>query len=335
MKSLKQASRTALLAGMALAVPLAPAMAQMTATQQEAWAASQEKKAEQALQGAKADPAEPEQRDRWAPDMGKLTATGGVIQVEGAGGGGLTPWALITGYGTRDSYGASAHYTYVATQDYKLKSYGVAVGIMDRVELSAAKQEFYGSLAPLNNLRITQDIFGVKLKVAGDAVYNQDQWLPQISVGAMFKRNNGIGGLGAVTSVKQLGAASDAGIDYYVSATKLFLEQSILLNGTVRLTKANQMGILGFGGDKNDRYQPMGEFSAAYLINRKLAIGAEYRMKPRNLTADNEKDYYDAFVAWFPSKNLSVTLAYVSLGDITIYNPKRQDGVYLSLQAGF
>jgi len=79
----------------------------------------------------------------------------------------------------------------------------------------------------------------------------------------------------------------------------------------------------------------MGEFSAAYLINRKLAIGAEYRMKPRNLTADNEKDYYDAFVAWFPSKNLSVTLAYVSLGDITIYNPKRQDGVYLSLQAGF
>lgn len=27
-----------------------------------------------------------------SPDMGKLTATGGVSQVEGAGGGGLTPW---------------------------------------------------------------------------------------------------------------------------------------------------------------------------------------------------------------------------------------------------
>ena len=34
-------------------------------------------------------------------DGGKLLATGGVSQVEGAGGGGLANWALITGYGTR------------------------------------------------------------------------------------------------------------------------------------------------------------------------------------------------------------------------------------------
>ncbi len=274
-------------------------------------------------------------RAAWMPDVGKLTATGGVIQVEGAGGGGLTPWALITGYGTRDSYGANAHYTYLSTQDYTLKSYGVAVGLMDRVELSLAKQEFYGSLAPLADLRITQDIVGIKVKLAGDAVYDQDRWLPQVAVGAMFKHNNGIGGLGTVTSVKQLGAASNAGIDYYLSATKLLLAQSLLLNGTLRLTKANQMGLLGFGGDLNDRYQAMGEFSAAYMINRKLALGVEYRMKPRNLAADHEKDYYDAFLAWFPSKNLSMTLAYVALGDITVYNPKRQRGVYLSLQAGF
>ena len=81
------------------------------------------------------------------PDMGKLMATAGVIQVEGAGGGGLVPWATITGYGSRDSYGANVHYTYVGTQDYKLASYGVAVGIADRVELSLAKQRFTGSLA--------------------------------------------------------------------------------------------------------------------------------------------------------------------------------------------
>jgi hypothetical protein len=96
-----------------------------------------------------------------APDMGKLTATGGVSQVEGAGGGGLAPWALITGYGTRDSWGANAHYTRVATQDYALDTYGVAVGIADRVELSLATQDFRGSLAPLNGLRNKQDIVGV------------------------------------------------------------------------------------------------------------------------------------------------------------------------------
>jgi hypothetical protein len=270
-----------------------------------------------------------------AQDMGKLLATGGVSQVEGAGGGGITPWALITSYGSRDSWGANAHYTTVSTQDYQLKTYGVAVGIQDRLELSFANQEFTGSLAPLNNLRIDQDIYGVKVKLAGDIVYDQDTWMPQIAAGVMVKRNNGIGGLGAVTNVKDLGAKSDSGIDYYLAATKLFLDQSLLVNATVRATKANQMGILGFGGDKSDRYQPMLESSVAYLLNRQWVVGAEYRMKPRNLGADNEKDYYDAFVAWFPSKNLSLTLAYVSLGDITIYNPKRQDGVYLSVQAGF
>jgi hypothetical protein len=272
-----------------------------------------------------------------APDMGKLTATGGVSQVEGAGGGGLAPWALITGYGTRDSWGANAHYTRVATQDYSLDTYGVAVGIADRVELSLATQDFRGSLAPLNDLRIRQDIVGVKVRLLGDAVVDQDRLLPQVAVGVMAKRNKGIGGLGAlgVTNVTQLGARDDHGIDYYVAATKVLLEHSLLLNGTVRATKANQMGLLGFGGDKGDSYQARLEASAAYMLSRKLVAGIEYRMKPRNLGVDNEQDYYDAFVAWFPTKHLSVTAAYAVLGDITVFNPTKQRGAYLSVQTGF
>ncbi len=272
-----------------------------------------------------------------APDMGKLIATGGVSQLEGAGGGGLTPWAMITGYGTRDSFGANAHTTLVKTQDYSLASSGVALGIADRVELSFATQDFQGSLAPLNQLRIKQDIVGLKLKLAGDAVYDQDNAMPQIAIGLMYKRNKGVEGLSAlsVNNVKQLGAKDDKGTDYYVSATKIFLAQSLLLNGTIRVTKANQMGILGFGGDKGNRYQAMPEISAAYLINRKLVAGVEYRMKPHNLAVDKEKDYSDLFVAYFPSKNCSFTAAYASLGDITIFNKKRQSGPYASLQVGF
>ncbi|NRR29999.1 DUF3034 family protein [Oxalobacteraceae bacterium] len=271
------------------------------------------------------------------PDMGKFLATGGVSQLEGAGGGGLTPWALISGYGTRDSWGGNVHYTYVDTQDYSLGTYGVAVGVADRLELSLAQQEFKGHLAPLNLLRTKQDILGLKLKVAGDAVYEQDRWLPQLAIGIQYKRNKGIAGLGAlgVSNVKQLGAKDDAGYDYYVAATKILFEQSLLLNGTLRATRANQMGILGFGGDKGDSVRLMPEVSAAYLINRKLAVGAEYRRKPHNLGVDNEKAYYDVFLAWFPSKNFSVTGAYAELGDITVFNPTKQHGWYLSLQAGF
>ena len=276
-------------------------------------------------------------QDVLHPDMGKLTATGGVSQLEGAGGGGLTPWALITGYGTVDSYGANAHYTEVHTQDYSLGTGGVAIGIADRLEFSLAQQRFKGHQAPLNALKIEQDILGAKLRIAGDAVYDQTGDLPQLALGLQYKRNKGVGGLGAlgVTNVRQLGARDDHGTDLYLAATKLYLEQSLLLNGTVRLTKANQMGLLGFGGDRKNRYQPMLELSGAYLLDRKTALGLEYRMKPHNLAVDNEKAYYDVFLAWFPSKNLSLTAAYANLGTITIFNPKTQRGWYLSAQVGF
>lgn len=271
------------------------------------------------------------------PDVGKLTATGGVSQVEGAGGGGLVPWALITGYGTRDSWGANAHYTGLRTRDYSLDSVGVAIGIADRVELSLAQQHLRGSLAPLDRLSIRQDILGVKVKLAGDAVYDQDRALPQIAAGVMFKRNRGISGLGAlgVDNVVQLGATDDNGIDYYVAATKLYLDSSLLLNGTVRATKANQMGLMGFGGDRNNGYEAMLEVSAAYMFTRKVVGGVEYRQKPHNLSVDDEKAYYDAFVAWFPSKHVSVTAAYAMLGDVTVFNPKKQRGMYISVQTGF
>ncbi|MBC3862400.1 DUF3034 family protein [Undibacterium jejuense] len=270
------------------------------------------------------------------PDQGKLLATAGVIQVEGAAGAGLVPWAVITGYGTEDSYGFNAHVTQLNTQDYQLSTYGVALGICDKLELSLSKQEFSGSLTPLDKLKLSQDVVGVKLKLAGDLIADQDNWRPQIAIGAMYKRDQNVTGLDAlgVTQVTQLGAKSNQGTDYYLSATKLFLAQSLLLNGTLRMTKANQMGLLGFSGDLHNRYQVMPEVSAAYLLNRKLALGAEYRQKPNNLSIDHEKAYYDGFLAWFPNKNVSVTLAYVDIGDITAFNTKDQHGWYLSVQIG-
>jgi hypothetical protein len=120
-------------------------------------------------------------------------------------------------------------------------------------------------------------------------------------------------------------------VDLYVSATKLYLSQSLLLNATVRATKANQYGILGFGG-KDDDYKAQIEGSAAYLLNRHLAVGVEVRTKPDNLAVAKEGTAYDTFVAYAPTKNLSLTLAYTDLGNIVV---QRQKGVYLSLQAGF
>lgn len=263
---------------------------------------------------------------------GKLLLTGGVTQVEGSAGGGLTPWAVIGGYGTRDQVGGNAFYTRVNVDDYSLDSYGVLVGLYDRVEISLSRQKFdtenVGAALGLGRgFTFTQDTIGVKVKIAGDAVLEQDSWMPQIAIGAQYKKNDQPGVLAFV------GARDDSGVDYYVSATKLFLAQSLLVNGTVRFTKANQFGILGFGGDLNDSYQPQFEASVAYLISRNLAIGAEYRNKPNNLGIAVEENAFDAFVAWAPYKNVSLTVAYVDLGNIVIADDQR--GLYASLQVGF
>lgn len=261
----------------------------------------------------------------------KLLLTGGVTNIEGSAGGGLTPWAVIGGYGTKDQIGANAFLTNVRSQDYELRTGGALVGIYDRVELSFAQQKFdtrqVGGLLGLGNgYKFTQKIYGVKVKVAGDAVLEQDSWLPQIAVGLQRKENDR-GDL-----LRALGIKSDRGTDYYVSATKLFLAQSLLLNGTVRFTKANQTGILGFGTAARDKYDAVFEGSAALLLRKDLAVGVEFRQKPDHLPF-KEDNWYDLFVAWAPTKNVSVTIAYANLGNIVIKD--KQKGTYLSLQVGF
>jgi hypothetical protein len=285
-----------------------------------------------------ADPSGPAPSSFAWPDQGKLLATGGVSSVEGSGGGGLATWALISGYGSRDSYGGNLHYTVLSTQDYQLDTTGLALGVGDRVELSFANEHFRATDKLLSGTSISEDVVGLKVRVAGDAVYAQDSWLPQIALGLQYKDNRGISGLAAlgIREPTDLGAKHNQGVDYLVSATKLMLAQSLLVDATVRLTEANQFGLLGFGGDRNSGYKAEFEGSIAYLINRKLAAGVEYRSKPHNLSVDDEGDAYDAFIAWFPTRNVSVTAAYVELGTILKpFNTTRQHGPYLSLQVGF
>ncbi|TWB38069.1 DUF3034 family protein [Nitrospirillum pindoramense] len=262
---------------------------------------------------------------------GKLTATGGVTQLEGAAGGGLTPWALIGGYDTGDQIRPNAFYTRVQSGSYHLNAYGAMVGLYDRVELSFARQSFdtedVGGLLGLGKgYTFNQNIVGAKVRVAGDAILDQDSWLPQIAVGLQYKHND----RGAV--LRAIGARHDSGTDFYISATKLFLAQSLLVDGTVRFTKANQIGILGFGG-KDDDYHVEPEGSVAYLLSRNFLVGAEYRKKPDNLAIAHEDDWYDLFVAWVPTKNVSLTLAFAPLGNIVIRD--HQNAAYLSLQVGF
>lgn len=274
--------------------------------------------------------------------QGKLLLTSGVSSIDGAAGGGLTPWAVTGGYATDGGIGTSAFFTRTVVQDYALNVYGIAVGWGDRLEVSLARQEFDTgqSIAPLGfpGLKLRQTIAGLKLRVAGDAVLDSDNLMPQIAVGVEYK-NLDAGRFKPV--LRSLGAHTQ-GADVYASATKLFLAQSVLVNTTLRATRANQNGLLGFGSSRQDHYRLQAEASLALALRKDLALGIEYRMKPDNLNRVafgnglHEDDWKDVFVAWTPCKNFSLTLAYVDLGHIVpALTPKRQSGAYVSAQLSY
>lgn len=265
----------------------------------------------------------------------RLLGTWGVSTIEGAGGGGLTPWATIAGTGSSDQSGGSGYVTHLRTQaGYDLKIAGGAVGIRDKLELSMARWSFkLSDVVP--GKAIEMNVMGAKLKVAGDAVYDQDKALPQIAVGAQFKQ------VDDVDLVKALGAVRGSDIDVYATATKLWLGgvagRNVLAAGTARLTRANQFGLVGFGGPGRDKYKLQLEGSLGLMLRDNLVVGTEYRMKPNNLQEAGailrEDDAWDFFLAWFPCRGASLTLAWVNLGNLV--SKTNQQGLYLSGQASF
>jgi hypothetical protein len=147
-------------------------------------------------------------------DGGRLLATTGATSLEGAGGGGLAPWALITGHGSRDGVGANVHGTGVRLPDFSLWATGIGVGIADRVELSYQHQWFDTGKAGARlglgrGYTFEQDVFGAKLRLFGDVVADQDRPWPQVSVGLQHKRSaNG-------DVVRAVGARDASGTDFY------------------------------------------------------------------------------------------------------------------------
>lgn len=267
----------------------------------------------------------------------KILATPGAIQIEGAAGGGLVPWAVIGGYGHEDEWGASAAITQVAVDAMTLTSTALLIGVHNRLELSLAKQQLRldaGANADLaaatggawTQLNVNQEIVGAKLRVAGDLIYGE---LPQMAVGIQYKVNRDAG-----LATQVLGAHTDRGTDYYLSASKLYLNAvgggNLLATVTARNTSANQGGLLGFGVGESDQAHWVAEFSLGWQWASHWLAGIEYRQLPDALPAAAETRWADAFVAWFPNKRVSVVAAYADLGDVALWAGQR--GWYLSLQ---
>jgi hypothetical protein len=259
----------------------------------------------------------------------KLEWTGAVTQIEGSAGAGLVPWALVGGLESNDQIGGTVFATYDTTRDFSLRVAGASVDVHDRLEISFARQRFNAdSVVPGTTLG--QDIVGLKLRLIGDALFAPDQLLPQLALGAQYKHT-----LNFDDIPRAVGADKGQDIDLYLAATKLYFAaiagRDLIINATLRRTRANQFGLLGFGGG-GSAYSWTPEFSAAICVLPDLLVGAEYRDKPDNLAAFHEDSAEDAFIAWAPVKNVELTAAWTDLGRIA--GKPDQRGLYVSLWLG-
>lgn len=253
---------------------------------------------------------------------GKLIGSAGATQVEGSGGGGLVPWATLSGYATRDEMSASAFFSAVSVDDFRMSSYGAAYTYYDRIEVSFTHHDFNSDD---KTTALAQNIVGFKVRLFGDLIFTS--W-PQVAFGAQYKHANN------TNAIRALGAKDDHGVDYYLAATKAWLDgpfhRNFVLNTTLRYSKANQLGLQGFGGDKQNGYRGLIEASAGIFITRYWMVGAEYRQKSDQLSAVKEDDWKDVFVSFFPNKKAALSFAFVDLGRIG--GKGTQKGAYLSLQ---
>jgi len=168
----------------------------------------------------------------------------------------------------------------------------------------------------------------VKVRLFGDVIYDR---LPQVSLGLEYKHQNDF------LIPNLVGAQRDQDTEGYLTASRLFMGgafgYNLLINGGLRYSRANELGLLGFGGDRRDTRSVLKEGSVAVLFNPRWALGMEYREKPDNLSFSGESDWSDVFIGYFPNKHLSVVLAYARLGEIATLD--NQNGTYLSVQGSF
>ncbi|MEC4767162.1 DUF3034 family protein [Halomonas sp. CUBES01] len=254
----------------------------------------------------------------------RILGTGGVSAIEGAAGGGLSPWAVLTSTASEQEVGATASLSRAWLDDYRLTVKAASANLYDRVEMSVARQTL--DLDTLGG-ELAQTIVGGKVRLFGDVLYHPwGIW----SVGVQHKS------VADDTIPKALGAKDGQGNDVYLSASKLWFGavagRNLLLNATLRNTDANQGGLLGFGGDNGGR-QWVAEGSLGVFLTPQWVVGMEYRQKPDLLGAAEEDDWQSLYSAYFFNKHVSLTAAWLSLGDIA--GLASQKGAYASLQVAF
>jgi Protein of unknown function (DUF3034) len=264
-------------------------------------------------------------------------AQAAITDVEGQAGGGLVPWALL-------SSGPTIALSHLTTPDLNVNTIGINTSFSNMVEVSYGRAMLndgggVGSAALAGQNTDAVDNLGVKVKLN-----DMSDTMPQFAVGLVYKNTSGplMDFLNTNLGIKKTGT------DVYGAVSKIVNigGKNVLLNGVLRASKANEMGLLGFEGGTTagakTSYSIKPEISAELFASSNVIFGAEYRAQPSNgVTATDpvihQNSAYDFNVVYVASKNITLTAAYVSLGQVApaVNGSNRQDGMFVQAQVNF
>jgi hypothetical protein len=260
------------------------------------------------------------------------------ITIEGQGGGAITPMAYLVNPATEgEIFGKpSVAFDMIGLGEKNLNTFMITENLFGRVELGFAADDLsLGSLPGAIERNTTVDIgrsdvwlynFSVRgLLVKENA--NENQWIPAITLGAIFKTNEGIRSInqrlgGALESI---GYGRENGADFTLTATKTlptaFLGKPLILTGGLRESQAADVGFLGF----SNTYHASFEGSVAILPFDKWLFAYEFRQKSSpydTITLNNEtiiggENNWHAFdAAYIVSKHTTVVAGYGVFGNL-------------------
>jgi hypothetical protein len=207
-----------------------------------------------------------------------------------------------------------AWYVHLGDSDIDWTTFGISETFFKRLEVSYG----YETIAIEAADNIYKNNFGAKFLLV-----EESDIIPAISVGTVFKS----------TTYNVPDSVDDSGIDYYLVATKIIKElpKPVLLSGGIISTKGQTLGVLGFNKDSDNSF--FGNIDVLPLSN--IAIGLEYR-QGAEFDSFKNANYWNAHLAWFANKNLTMVGAFVNAGDTeSTSKVGLGDGVVLSLQYAF
>ncbi len=195
---------------------------------------------------------------------------------------------------------------------------GIAETIGKRLELSYG----YETIAIDGGDNIHKNNIGAKFLVLPEN-FGDTKFVPALSIGGIWKTTDSAVG----------DDFSKSGWDAYVVATKLVTElpRPVLLSGGLLYTDELVTGV--FGHDSDHDLTWFGNVDV--LPFSFLAVGLEYKQGAEFGDFKNAS-YWDAHVAWFVNKNLTLVAAYVNAGDENSTSKVGLgDGVVVSLHYAF